>query len=470
MNGQDCKLPNIAPKVTEELIYHSSVKDVVIDSETSDVSGLAKMVGVLLGNGNNLGVDGQNEEIGIAIVELAQPNVTLGVWQYAECYSNDINLCKQCNNVSSWNSIIDSLSESHSLFLPNTACLRYLRRSLYSVGASWLRVKLWDGNTDGYISPKPTLVRYQQPFYNSTLPYNAIGSTSEASTLLTVLIVPVNSQPMFGISDPHLTKITENVKLQDNIGDTVIDIVESISFDHLPVLVSKVVGGLPELDGFGNSIQYINLLPPDALSTYYNAIDEVNPTRVERQSTELEPSIAIQILPSDLVNGDWQVSMNGDPQLYIYLSDIVGITEHLILLSTSSRIRFVPKPYFKGEAMLSVYPWDGVLPEPVQEQSLNDIMIQTTAHGYFLPQSLNTVSYLRVDVTQVEQQPIINTPTVSLSAIPYSIRFNYSSLFTITVLTPFDELEASVVEAVLKLTDLGNSFTIHNILPAFNKR
>ncbi len=457
-----CKLPNIAPTITQHLVYYGTVEDILSDQN-------GRMIGTLLGSDDNLATDDQGEEIGITIVETSDINDTLGEWQYAECFG-DINICKHCSNISSWTSIAASVSESSGLFLSNTICLRFQRKSLSLVGASWLRVKAWDGNQDGYISSEKTLVRYQPPFTATTLPFTSTTFVSYNSTLLTVLLLPVNSYPIINNSNPQLTAIEENIELQMNTGDSVDDITTSIFLDYLPILESSTINGLPSLDGHGMSIDYTKHFPSVVtVNTFYETIETINPIRIDRISTNQKPSIAVQLYPGG--EGQWQVSLSGDPQLYTYLTDIVSDTGSLLLLNTSSLIRYIPNPYFNGIATLTVYPWDGVLPGSSMKHIINDITAFTASLEEFSPKNLNNVSYLTVTVIQKEQPPLITASSVSLSPIAYAMNFFYDSSFTITVTKSYDNLDMDVndIENILYLV-LDHQAVVHSIVPAYDSR
>jgi len=155
------------------------------------------VIGLILGNGTHPGVDSQGEELSIAIVETSQVPESAGEWQYALCSSSHSNLATACSSVvSTWVTIGD-VSESHALILPNTARIRFIRKAIEFDGAVWMRVKLWDGNQDGYLSPEDNLVRTRDPHFNFTVPFSSISPYSEDTTLITVLVQPLISPPTF---------------------------------------------------------------------------------------------------------------------------------------------------------------------------------------------------------------------------------------------------------------------------------
>ena len=460
LHNEVCILPNIAPNIDKQLIYYGMINEVLSDAK-------GKMIGTLVGENDELGIDNQGDEIGIAIVE---NNATIGEWQYGECFGG-IDICRECSNVSSWNSIDNFYSEYFALYLPNTACLRFVRNSLHFTGASWLRIKAWDGNANGYISPDSTLVRYQSPYIGNTLPYTPTGSVSNDSTLLSVLVFPINTYPTITEGKPELTDIVENAPIQVNLGDSVNHIVNSVSVDYLPVLTNDAISGLPSIDGNGNSIDYTNLLPTEAVQQFYTAIDSLNPTRSDRISSNHNPGIAVQLHSEDEGNGDWQVSLNGDPQLYTNIKNVVGNTDRLLMLSTSALIRYIPMQYFSGTAILAVYPWDGVVPGASIQHSVNGFIAHTAIRDDFDPFSINNVTLLSVTVLKSDQAPVITTTTVLMSPIPYAMEFEYPELFTVTTQRDYDalDMDGDDIGNVLYLV-LSHPVEVHHIFPAPNSK
>ena len=465
--GEVCQLPNMAPTVTTQLLYYGEISSVSWDSKSVE-NGV--MIGLLLGDGVNLGTDAQGEEVGLAIVEIADTNSSLGQWQYANCLGS-IEECQLCLNLSEWIAVNSTVSESSALFISNTACLQFWRRSVYLEGAVWMRIKVWDGNLDGYLSASDKVVRFKETFFDSTVPFTSTGSVSESSMLLTALLLPMNTFPIVLGSDPHLTTIQENEELHNNPGDSVLKIVNSVIVDYLPELTVDTIDGFPSVDGQGNSVEYKQLLPTEARDTYYSQIEKVNPTRKNRMTTHLMPSIAIQLYGSDSGNGEWQVSLNGDPQLYVYLSSIINSTDDLLLLNASSSIRYIPGQYFNGIATLSMYPWDGVIPDSAVENNIHGFTTYTAKRQQMLPFSVNNVSSLGISVTQVEQFPLITEQLVLMSPIPYILKFTYPSLFTVTISKSYSYLSTTKthIENTLYLT-IGHPVNVHHIYPAKNGR
>ena len=463
-NGETCVLPNIAPTIAQQLIYYGMIENVLSDSR-------GRMIGTLLGDDNILGTDEQGEEIGIAIVEVSNISATEGEWQYSECFEG-ITVCKECSNVSLWMSIRDNVSESNALYLPNTACLRFVRKSLNIVGASWMRVKAWDGNEDGYISPGQTMVRYQDPFIGSTVPYTSNGPVSRNSVLLSALLLPVNSYPMIEESAPQLTDIVENSELQMNIGDSLIDITKSVFVEHLPVLTEDSIDRLPTVDGEGISIDYTDLFPIEAIEKMYAEIKNVNPIRSERISTDQKPAVAVRLDSDDSGEGDWQISVTGDPQLYTYITDTLeGSTNNLLLLNTSALVRYIPKQHFSGIATLTLYPWDGVMPGAFNQHKVNDVIVRSASLSNFLSHSLNNKSLLSVSVSQIQQPPVIVETSVQMSPIAYAMMFVYSSLYTVTIQKSYDTLnmDANDIQNILYLV-LNHPVTVYHVFPGSNSR
>ena len=467
--GTVCKLPNIPPSIPSDLIYFG-----LLDSYSPTwPSDNGQMVGLLLGSNDSLGVDSQGEEIGLAITAVANISIEFGEWQYALCYGS-LTECQICTSLSPWVTIDTSVSESIALFLPNTACIRFWRKTIKLEGAVWLRTKAWDGNTDGFEGNSSQLVRFQSPFYGSTLPFTSTGSVSESSTLLTALLLPLSEPPIINSnSNLQLSSIYEDVRLEDNTGDSIQDIVISVSTVYLPVLTESIIIGVPSMDENKMEIYYEDLLPAEAKNTYFQQIMDVNPSRKARldaQSTGQNPGVAVSISDSTK-NGHWQVSPNGDSQLYVYISDILGSSEQVLLLNTTALLRYLPSENFYGETSIAIYPWDGVIPDSSMEHIIHNVVIYTTTQETLSPYYINDAEYAGIMVVNIVELPSVIQSTVQLTPLPYTIKYTYDSVFTALISQEMESLvgDNDHLEDILFLV-LNEPVIVHRLYPASDSR
>ena len=423
--GQQCRLPNLSPVISSDLIL---VDSLMTYSDPSP----GHMIGVLLGNNDSLAVDSQGEELSIAITAVSSVPQQMGEWQYALC-DGPITLCRVCTNLSSpWTTInVASLSESAALFLPNTACIRFWRKTIELEGAVWIRVKLWDGNQDGYISNSTTLVRYRAPFINSTLPYMNTSSVSNHSTLLTTLLIPLVEPPQFSPSSPlSLPTILEDTALVDNLGGAIADVALPEPVAKQPVHNTSTIPGLPAVPAHVQSGSYLDLIPTGDKMAYFQQVAEVNPTRLSRMESSTAPGVAVNLQGAA---GGWQVSPSGDKRLFVYLSDLLSTPDQVLLLHNSSRLRLLPVDNFHGNASLNILPWDGVAPSSSSTIARNDFTVTIATIGSFQSHSLGNTQLLTIQVEEVFDVPVITSSSAEMTPLPYLLQYHYQRLFTVLV-------------------------------------
>ena len=425
-NGLRCELPNVAPMASSQLIHVESL--LAFDSDAV-YSSQGHVITRLLGNGTH---DSQGEQISIAIVQASPISIDQGEWQYSLCGDDDSACLASTSN---WERIDGvSLSESNALVLPNLARIRFVRRSIELAGAVWLRVKLWDGNEDGYLSPRDDLVSLSSPRYLDTLPYTNNGAFSENTTLLTVLIHPYIQPPAFNSQASfQFSSILEDTIFAYNYGNPVSDIVASVEVPDL----SPISEGF--IQGFLNNDE--QLLPFEARESYLSDIRRANPVRFQRQTARSSgqlPGVAVSLnvsAPSSL-SGRWQVSLSGDPKRFVSISSLIDPTTHLLLLNTTASLRFLPEENFCGAVSILVGAWDGFW---------NDSVATRLDSGYiisFLPPLSSSLSHYNlnlwdeawINITCVPDKPIVLNNRVSLDPpIPYRLAYRYERLFTALV-------------------------------------
>lgn len=419
MDGDTCALPNIPPVVFTTLIHVDST------SNFEPESGDGHVISELLSNSsNNITVDSQGEELSIAITETSTMLESDGEWQYGVCISSDdVNECE-------WLSV-GTVSEDNALLLPSIARIRFVRRSVTLEGAVWMKAKLWDGNEDGYLSPTLNAVRYSQSFYHTTLPYSTTGAFSENSTLFTVLLLPIVPPPTLpSTASFTLTPLTEDTPITGNHGNTIKELVEQVLVPELPVLPVDEINGFPDDFLFTE----FKSLQSSAASHYLDRVNEVNPARLQRQSVMergLAPGIGIRLSIEDETVGRWQVAWNGDIRKFVYITSLLSLTNQILLLDTTARLRFIPIPNYCGQVSIPFHPWDGYWNESMTNQTDNEFLV--TMDTALSEHNLNDELSFQLTVECTPDKPVLLVNRVKLEPVPYYISYNYQRLFTVIV-------------------------------------
>lgn len=478
--GARCELPNIAPVVDKSLIYIET-----IESFQPGVSNQGHVVYSLLGNVTGMSgpaVDSQGEEVSVAIVQVSNTQSSGGEWQYAMCVDPPTDLYSTCSNInSSWVTIdVTTLSETNALVLPNTARVRFVRKAIELDGAVWLRVKLWDGNTDGFVSPRKDLVRTHVPSIETTLPYTSNGAYSENATLLVAVIIPLITPPSFSSeASLQLSTITEDVVFANNLGNQVTDIVRSVYVPDFKVLAEDRIEGFEDL--VAPSPQYFEqLLPTDVRDLYYSQVERVNPTRKERQlALESGQSPGVAVTLGSNPRGTWQVSLNGDQRLFVNLSSILLNPENILLLNTTARLRFLPMLDLCGYDYILVRPWDGYWNQSADSFLDNGFLVASeleiistnVSTAVISNYNFNDFERVEIEVTCVPDKPVLLVNQVLLDPIPYRILHRYERVFTVLIErdTVFVRAERERFADFIQIT-LQEPVVVKRIYPALENR
>ena len=420
-----CQLPNVPPVVFTPLIHLPNP-----DPQSGD----GHVISELLSNGaNSTVVDSQGEELSIAIVETSGISPANGEWQFGLC-SNTSWLPGDAEECGMWEwSVVGVVSENRALVLPNTARLRFLRLGVVLEGVVWMKVKLWDGNQDGYLSSSSDLVRHSLPHHLPTLPFSHTGPFSENTTFITALLLPLLPPPSLPTSTPlTLSPLTEDTPITANRGNTVEDLVLQVLVPELPVLPEDTIQGLPDSLSFA---EFENR-ETEAVEEYFVRVKGVNPTRQQRQSVMergLGPGIGIRLDSMSDVEGkgQWQVAWNGDVRRYVYVTSLLTSTNQILLLNTTARIRFVPRPDYCGQVSIPFQPWDGVWNETETNQTETGFLVtkETTISEF----NLNEVVLATQTVECIPDKPVLLVDRLQLEPIPYFISHTYNRLFTVIV-------------------------------------
>ena len=424
-DGDVCELPNIPPAVFTTLIHLEPPLNFELES------GDGHVIRALLSNDSNSpAVDLQGEEVSIAVIEIPNIPQSLGEWQYATCSPNLSATLEYCE-MEEWMTV-GSVSEDSALLLPSSARIWFVRRAIELEGAVWLRVKLWDGNENGYLSSTPDLVRFSQPHYGSTSPFSPTSAFSEDSMLITLLLLPTLPLPSLPSHAPlTLSLITEDTPITGNPGSTIQELVYQVVVPDLPVLPEDTIQGLPDVLPF----PVFASLQPVAVREYLERLRGVNPTRLQRQSVMdrgLGPGIGIRLdTLNDEVKGRWQVAWNGDVRQFVFLNSLLSSTNQILLLNMTARIRFIPVPDYCGTVLIPFQPWDGYWNETKTNTTENGFLVtMDTALSQY---NLNALRVATQTVGCTPDKPVFLVNQVQMDPIPYYISYDYECLFTVIV-------------------------------------
>ena len=472
--GVRCDLPNIAPVVTQNLIF---IEEVTTFDNSLVYSSSGRVVGLLLSTNNTPAADTQGEELGIAVTGVSDIDQLFGEWQYSLCEDSPTDNYGNCSVITTeWFNISTSINETYALFLPNNARIRFVRKSVEIEGAVWMRAKLWDGNTDGFISNSSTLVREQTPHFNSTLPFNNNSAVSQSSTLITVLFIPLAIPPEFS-PDAHLTftAITEEERFVDNNGNTIGELVISVNVPSPVILDTTVVIGFPSPPVDSSFTSYQDQLPPSVLARYFSAVAVIIPFRsasLEAIMNNQLPGVGLSHVAADDSSGRWQVSLNGSLFDWVYLDTIIdGSTEYL-LLGTSDRLRFVPAVDFYGQASIRIRPWDGLYSESRVTRNGRFMFVMDNSSPSSSSQfGINDWQVATIDVMSSLDRPIAFEATAYLDTIPYFIIYKYDRFFTVRVDREVQSVRQSraTLQNFLQVVFI-EPVIIERIVPAQNER
>ena len=466
-NGERCELPNIAPRVEQGLFLAEVVMSF---NEDTIYSSDGYVVGLLLSSANQTATDSQGEELGAAITEVQDVPLSLGEWQFAKCEDDVGDMFGFCSlSTSPWQPLPTGISQSNAFLLPPDSRLRFVRKTLDLEGAIWLRVKLWDGNKDGYLSPEQNLTRSQNPHFESTLPFTANGAFSEDTTLVTVLLHPETTSPEFqdvGVS-VQLSAINEEEVPLYNQGNVLEDVVGDVQLIELPVLDDFIIGGFPSVPPQLNVSQYQALLPTDIVDSYFEAVAKANPSRRARayaRAVNQDPGVAVSFTPPiNSIPGRWQVSGTGSTFDWTYLDDIVD-ENTLVLLNISALIRFIPSKDFHGNVSIRLQPWDGYWNDTIATVTPGNYIVTSSLSNQSL--SLNSAIRAELEVTSDEEAPIVLQKSFQLDPIPYSILYSYERLFTLEIEQSMAVLrqDQGTIAQLLQVA-LGHAVKIQRFLP-----
>ena len=204
--------------------------------------------------------------------------------------------------------------------------------------------------------------------------------------------------------------------------------------DYLLILDDSMIQGFPLSP---SEVSYEDLLLPDARDLYYDEVEKTNVVRNARLSALIEfnqlSGIAIGHGSHDNSIGSWQVSFDGDTQLYVDLEDVLSSPDQLLLLNLSSHLRWLPHEDYFGESQLEFRAWDGVLPPSIKKSDFfghKATIIDRTSIGPF---NIGSKHHAKITVNNIPDIPVITLSTAVLSPLPYTLKYHYDDVFTIIV-------------------------------------
>ena len=467
-NGGRCELPNIAPRVEQHLVLAEVVMPFDEDAINSSDG---YVVGLLLSSANKTATDSQGEELGVAITEVQDIPQSLGEWQFATCEDHVGETFGSCRYLTApWQLLPSGISQSNAFLLPPDTRLRFVRKTLELEGAIWLKVKLWDGNKDGYLSLEQNLTRSETPRFESTLPFAANGAFSEGTALIAVLLHPETTRPEFqdvGVAVQFSTINEEEISLY-NQGNTLKDVIGDVQLTDLSVLNDVIIEGFPSVPPQLNVTQYQDLLPTDIVDGYLQAVALVNPSRrarVQARAVGQSPGVALSFdPPNDSNPGRWQISGSGSVFHWTYLDDIID-GNSLVLLNLSALVRFIPSKEFHGKVSIRLQPWDGYWNETIATVAPGSYIVTSSLSNRSL--SLNSAIRAELEVLSIEETPIVLERSFQLDPLPYSILYNYERLFTLEIEQSVGILrqDQGTIAQLLQVA-LGHEVKIQRFLPA----
>ena len=466
-NNGRCELPNVAPRVEQSLF----LAEVVMSFDEDTIySSDGYVVGLLLSSDNETATDSQGEELGVAITEVQDVSLSLGEWQFATCRDSVGDTFGTCRYLTSpWQLLPSRIDQSNAFLLPPDSRLRFVRKTLELEGAIWLRVKLWDGNKDGYLSPEQNLTRSETPHFESTLPFTANGAFSEETSLVALLLYPETTQPEFpdvGVA-VQLSAINEEEIPLYNKGNVLRDVIGSVQLTDLPVINDFIIGGFPSVPPQLNISHYQALLPSNIIDGYFEAVSKANPPRKARayaRAMNQSPGVALSFdPPTDSTTGRWQVSGSTSAFDWTYLDDVIDESS-VVLLNLSALVRFTPSKDFHGKVSVRLQPWDGFWNDTIATVTPDNYIVASSLSNQSL--SLNSVVRAELEVLSVEEAPIILERFFELDPLPYSILYNYARLFTLEIEQPVDVLrqDQGTIAQLLQVA-LGHAVNLKRFVP-----
>ena len=228
------KFSNIAPTI----LYKARL--------VSSSNPLGSAIGLLLGDGTSVGVDTQNEELGIVVIDHYPVDTSLGYWQYVKCNDAPSDTYGHCNAIGNhWLDLPTDTSVDNAFVLPPNYRVRFVRLSLVLEGAAWLRLYTWDGFSEEIETESLSRVRDSDPRLIYLPPFAADSAFSQDLMYFVSLLNPVTSFPAFVLPTViTFPEIREDYSSLLGNGVLLSELMGGIEIPNLYVLSSSVVLGM----------------------------------------------------------------------------------------------------------------------------------------------------------------------------------------------------------------------------------
>ena len=169
-----------------------------VPSEARLVSLVGSVIGLLLGDGTNVGVDTQMQELGIVVIAHYPVDTTLGYWQYVKCKDAPSDTYGHCNVIIyPWLDLPIDTSVDNAFVLPPNYRVRFVSLSPVLEGAAWLRLHTWDGFSEESETESLSLVRNSEPHLIFLPPFRTYSAYSRYTMYFVSLLNPITSNPTF---------------------------------------------------------------------------------------------------------------------------------------------------------------------------------------------------------------------------------------------------------------------------------
>ena len=243
VSGYFCSITDSCILSSEPCFLDRNNTAPILPSRAELISDSNTVIGLILGDGNLVGVDAQMEELGIAIIGHFPTDI--GQWQYVRCRDAPSDPYGHCSIIEgSWLNLPLDTSIDNAFVLPPNHRVRFVPTDSVFEGSAWVRAHLWDGSIGGVVSDTSSAVRGYNPFFIFLPPFIASLSFSQEFMYFVYIVNPITSFPAFVqqnvVSFPD---ISEDYSSLDNTGVLLNQHLGGINIPNLSLLSSSTVLG-----------------------------------------------------------------------------------------------------------------------------------------------------------------------------------------------------------------------------------
>ena len=167
----------------------------------AELLSVGSVIGLLLGDGIAVGVDTENQELGIVVIAHYPAETQLGYWQYVRCRDAPSDAYGHCNVIEyPWLNLPTDTSIDNAFVLPPNHRIRFIRSNPTFEGAAWLRLHTWDGFREELETQSLDSVRDSEPHFIYIPPFKSDSAYSREYMYFVSLFNPVTSLPTFLLS------------------------------------------------------------------------------------------------------------------------------------------------------------------------------------------------------------------------------------------------------------------------------